>query len=121
MAKKPPIDVTYSSNIHEVSKYLSVWNYMYDSFILGINKVTFESFSPELQQIIIETADEACTYQRQLIRENEETQLAEIEESGVVVTPYEEIDIDAFKEAAEVIYDEYEPIVTPELLALFRG
>lgn len=119
--QETPIDVTYSSNIHEVSKYLSVWNYMYDSFILGINKVTFESFSPELQQIIIETADEACTYQRQLIRENEETQLAEIEESGVVVTPYEEIDIDAFKEAAEVIYDEYEPIVTPELLALFRG
>ena len=119
--QETPIDVTYSSNIHEVSKYLSVWNYMYDSFILGINKVTFESFSPELQQIIIETADEACTYQRQLIRENVETQLAEIEESGVVVTPYEEIDIDAFKEAAEVIYDEYEPIVTPELLALFRG
>ena len=119
--QETPIDVTYSSNIHEVSKYLSVWNYMYDSFILGINKVTFESFSPELQQIIIETADEACTYQRQLIRENEETQLAEIEESGVVVTPYEERDIDAFKEAAEVIYDEYEPIVTPELLALFRG
>ena len=119
--QETPIDVTYSSNIHEVSKYLSVWTYMYDSFILGINKVTFESFSPELQQIIIETADEACTYQRQLIRENEETQLAEIEESGVVVTPYEEIDIDAFKEAAEVIYDEYEPIVTPELLALFRG
>ena len=119
--QETPIYVTYSSNIHEVSKYLSVWNYMYDSFILGINKVTFESFSPELQQIIIETADEACTYQRQLIRENEETQLAEIEESGVVVTPYEEIDIDAFKEAAEVIYDEYEPIVTPELLALFRG
>ena len=119
--QETPIDVTYSSNIHEVSKYLSVWNYMSDSFILGINKVTFESFSPELQQIIIETADEACTYQRQLIRENEETQLAEIEESGVVVTPYEEIDIDAFKEAAEVIYDEYEPIVTPELLALFRG
>lgn len=119
--QETPIDVTYSSNIHEVSKYLSVWNYMYDSFILGINKVTFKSFSPELQQIIIETADEACTYQRQLIRENEETQLAEIEESGVVVTPYEEIDIDAFKEAAEVIYDEYEPIVTPELLALFRG
>ena len=119
--QETPIDVTYSSNIHEVSKYLSVWNYMYDSFILGINKVTFESFSPELQQIIIETADEACTYQRQLIRENEETQLAELEESGVVVTPYEEIDIDAFKEAAEVIYDEYEPIVTPELLALFRG
>ena len=119
--QETPIDVTYSSNIHEVSKYLSVWNYMYDSFILGINKVTFESFSPELQQIIIETADEACTYQRQLIRENEETQLAEIEESGVVVTPYEEIDIDAFKEAAEVIYDESEPIVTPELLALFRG
>lgn len=118
--QETPIDVTYSSNIHEVSKYLSVWNYMYDSFILGINKKTFEGFSPELQQIIIDTAAEACEYQRQLIRSSEEKQLEEIAAGNTKVTYYDEIDIPAFKEAASVIYDEYEPIVTPELLALFR-
>lgn len=119
--QETPIDVTYSSNIHEVSKYLSVWNYMYDAFILGINKQTFESFSPELQGIIVQTAAEACEYQRNLIRTNEEKQLEEIEASGVKVTKYEDMDIAAFKDAAEVIYTEYEPIVTTELLKLFRG
>ena len=119
--QETPIDVTYSSNIHEVSKYLSVWNYMYDAFILGINKKTFEGFSPELQEIIVQTAAEACEYQRNLIRTNEEKQLEEIEASGVKVTKYEDMDIAAFKDAAEVIYTEYEPIVTTELLKLFRG
>ena len=119
--QETPIDVTYSSNLHEVSKYLSVWNYMYDAFILGINKATFEGFSPELQQIIVDTAAEACEYQRNLIRTNEEVQLKEIEDSGVVVTKYEDIDIAGFKAAAEPIYDEYESIVTTELLDLFRG
>ena len=37
--QETPIDVTYSSNLHEVSDYLSVWNYMYDAFILGINPI----------------------------------------------------------------------------------
>ena len=91
--QETPIDVTYSSNLHEVSKYLSIWNYMYDAFILGINKATFEGFSPELQQIIVDTAAEACEYQRNLIRSNEEVQLKEIEDSGVVVTKYEDIDL----------------------------
>ncbi len=118
--QETPIDVTYSSNLQEVSEYLSVWNYMYDAFILGINKNTFESFSPELQQIIIDTAEECCQYQRDLIRTSEEQQLAEIEEGGTKVTYYEEMDIDSFKEVAEVIYEEYEPIVTSDLLSLFR-
>ena len=118
--QETPIDVTYSSNIHEVSKYLSVWNYMYDSFILGINEATFNSYSPELQEILVEAAAEACEYQRNLIRTNEEAQLADIEASGTEVVYYEDMDIAAFKEASSVIYDEYEPIVTSELLALFR-
>ena len=92
----------------------------YDAFILGINQETFDSFSEELQQIIVETAEEACEYQRELIRTNEEEQLADIEAGGTLVTYYEDMDIDSFREAAEVIYEEYEPIVTSELLALFR-
>ena len=118
--QETPIDVTYSSNLHEVSDYLSVWDYVYEAFFLGITKETFESFSEELQQIIIETAEEACEYQRELIRTNEEEQLADIEAGGTLVTYYEDMDIDSFREAAEVIYEEYEPIVTSELLALFR-
>ena len=47
--------------------------------------------------------------------------MKEIEDSGVVVTKYEDIDIAGFKAVAEPIYDEYEPIVTTELLDLFRG
>ncbi len=118
--QETPVDVTFSSNIHEVSEFLSVWNYMYDSFILGINNEKFESFSPELQKIIIDTAEEACEYERQLIRDLEIEQLEKIEASGTVVTYADEMDIEGFKNTSEVIYEEYESIVTPELLELFR-
>lgn len=118
--QETPVDIIYSAKFQEVQKYISLWGYIYDSFIMGINKEKMESFSPELQQIIRDAADEACEYQRTMVREKEVEQLKEFKEAGMVITQKEDMNIDSFKKAAESIYEEYEPIIGKDLIELFQ-
>lgn len=115
-----PIDTIKTSNIHEVQKYLSIWNYSYDAIILGMNKEKFESLSEEHQKILREAAVEASEYQKQLTRELEAEQLAEFEEAGVIITEVTDDEIARFKEKVEVVYEQYEPIIGKELIDAFR-
>lgn len=115
-----PIDTIKTSNIHEVQKYLSIWNYSYDAIILGMNKEKFESLSEEHQKILREAAAEACEYQKQLTRELTAEQLKEFEEAGVKITEVTDEAIEGFKEKVQVVYEQYEPIMGKELIDAFR-
>lgn len=115
-----PLDVIYSSKLHEVQKYMTLWNYSYDCLILGINKDRFESFDAETQEIIRQAAEEACKYQVELNRSTGEEQLKFFKEYGMEVNELSEEQIKAFQEKVKPVYDEYEPIVGKDLLDLFR-
>ncbi|GAA2540490.1 DctP family TRAP transporter solute-binding subunit [Microbacterium mitrae] len=109
-----PFDVIYSNGLMEVQQYLSVWNYVYDPLILGMNKEMFENLSAEDQKIVEEAAAEANEYQITLSREKEASQLAEMEEQMTVST----LDADqlaAFREALQPVYDAYESKWTAEV------
>ena len=115
-----PIDTIYSSKIHEVQKYLTMWDYSYDALILGMNKDKFESFDEETQKIIQEAALEACAYQIQINREVADEEIAEFEEAGMTISILPEEAKGPFREAVKPVYDEYEPIMGTELIDLFR-
>jgi tripartite ATP-independent transporter DctP family solute receptor len=115
-----PLDVISSSKLYEVQKYMSVWNYSYDSIILGINKEKFESFSPEIQKAMQEAATEACKYQVSLNREKADAQLQDFKDRGMVVYEFTNDDMKPFIEAVQPVYDEYEGIMGKELIDSFR-
>ena len=115
-----PMDVISSSKLYEVQKYMSVWNYSYDSIILGMNKAKFDSFSPEIQKAIQEAATEACKFQVSLNREKAETQLKDFKDKGMVVYEFTNEDMKPFVEAVQSVYTEYEGIMGKELLDSFR-
>lgn len=115
-----PTDIISSSKIYEVQDHLSVWNYSYDSIILGMNKEKFESLKPEHQKAIKEAAAEACNYQVKINREAESDQLKMFEESGMTITTISKENIEAFKEKVNSVYTEYEPIIGKELIDAFR-
>lgn len=115
-----PIDTIKTSNIHEVQKYLSKWNYSYDAIILGMNKAKFETLTPEQQEIMREAAQEASAYQKQLTRDLEAEQLKEFEEAGVEINDVTPEAIEAFQAKVESVYKEYEPIIGKELIDAFR-
>ncbi|MFC5337877.1 DctP family TRAP transporter solute-binding subunit [Leucobacter denitrificans] len=110
-----PFDVIYSNGLMEVQDYLSVWNYVYDPLILGMNLDMYNELSDEDKAIVDEAAAEANAYQIELSRDKESEQLAEMKEQ-MTVTELTPEQLTAFREALQPIYDAYTDKWTPEVL-----
>ncbi|MDS2173744.1 MULTISPECIES: DctP family TRAP transporter solute-binding subunit [unclassified Nesterenkonia] len=110
-----PFDVIYSSGLQEVQGHLSIWNYVYDPLILGMNAELFDSLSAEDQQIVQEAATEANELQISQNREREAEQLEELSED-MEITELSEAQIQVFRDAMEPVYDAHADSWTEELL-----
>lgn len=115
-----PIDVIHSSRLDEVQDYMTMWNYSYDPLVLGINKDLFESMSDEDQEIFARLGAEAAEYQVELARELEAEQIAELEDKGMQLYYPTDAELDAFTDAVQPIYDQYEEVWGADLLESFR-
>lgn len=115
-----PLAVIYDSKLNEVQKYITIWNYMYDPLVYGINKELYDSLDEETQKILKETAQEAAEYQKKINREENEKLLAELKSSGMEVIELTPEQIAEFQEKAKPIIDKYEEIIGKDLLDKFR-
>lgn len=109
-----PFDVIYSNGLMEVQDYLTVWNYVYDPLILGMNQELFESLSDEDKKIVQEAATEANEFQVSLSREKEAEQLAKMKDQ-MTVTELDADQLATFREAMQPVYDSYNSKWTPEV------
>ncbi len=98
-AQEHPIGIFWSAKLYEVQKHLSLTNHGYTPLIVVMNKAKFDSFSPELQQAILDSAKEAGNYQRQLNLENEKDIITKLQKAGIEVI--EEVDNKPFKAIIE--------------------
>lgn len=110
-----PIDIIYSSGLEEVQDHLTMWNYVYDPLILGMNKDLYDSLSEEDRTIVDDAAAAANELQISSNREKEAGQLEELRSSMEVVelTPEE---TDAFREAMAPVYDDYQDVWGADLI-----
>ncbi|WP_312700720.1 DctP family TRAP transporter solute-binding subunit [Sedimentibacter sp.] len=116
-----PPDTVKASKLYEVQSNMTVWDYSYDAIILGINKAKFDSFDAETQKILREAGKEACEYQIKINRELAADQIKFFDENGMKVNVLTAEQRAPFREAVQVVYEEYEPIMGTELIDLFRG
>lgn len=116
-----PIDIIYTSGLNEVQDHLTVWNYVYDPLILGMNKDVYDSMSPEDQAIVDEAAKAAAELQIKNNRDKEDGELEELRSTMEVIELTED-EAGAFREAMNPVYEQYQDIwgedlataVTPE-------
>lgn len=98
-AQEHPIGIVWSAKLYEVQKYLSLTNHGYTPLIVVMNKAKFDSLSPELQKAVVEAAQEAGKYQRELNAKKEADILEKMKKAGVEVV--EKVDVQPFKAAVE--------------------
>lgn len=116
-----PIDIIYTSGLAEVQDHLTVWNYVYDPLILGMNKDMYDALSPEDQEIVNNAAQAAAELQIENNREKEAGELEELQSQMEVVELTEE-ESTAFRDAMNPVYEQYQDVwgedlvtaVTPE-------
>ncbi|EKB6221252.1 2,3-diketo-L-gulonate transporter substrate-binding protein YiaO, partial [Escherichia coli] len=96
-AQEHPINVVWSAKFYEVQKYLSLTHHAYSPLLVVINKAKFDGLTPEFQQALISSAQEAGSYQRKLVAEDQQKIIDGMKEAGVEVIT--DLDRKAFSDA----------------------
>jgi tripartite ATP-independent transporter DctP family solute receptor len=104
-AQENPIAIIYFQKIYEVQKYLALTGHFYSPTPLLMSLKAFSNLPRNIQKIMLDTAMECATYERNLLRDNEAKQLAEIKAKGIQVTLP---DKKPFQDAAAPVYKEFE-------------
>lgn len=123
-----PLPAIDAASVQEVQPYCSLWGANYDCLFFCINQEVYNSLTPEQQAVVDECGAKATQYERDINRAGDDEIMSRWEDkNGVTILPYEELDIDSFKNAVEGIdewfveelkeqnYDDGE-----ELVAAFR-
>ena len=103
-----PLPAIDSASVQEVQPYCSLWNANYDCLFFCINQELYNSLTPEQQAVIDECGRLATEYERDINRSGDSDIMNRWEtKNGVTIIPYEELDIDSFKNAVEGIDEWY--------------
>lgn len=114
-----PVAVADASSIQEVTKYVTTWTAQYSGMLMFMNGDLYAGLSDELKAIVDVCGEEACAYQVELTRQQNEELLQNWQsEYGIEVTEVTPENAAKFKEMAMAVYDEYAD--NQELLDLFR-
>ncbi|MCD8352288.1 MAG: C4-dicarboxylate TRAP transporter substrate-binding protein [Planctomycetaceae bacterium] len=96
-----PLGTIWGGKYHEVAKNLLLDAHMKTINIFVTGTSFWETLSPEHQELLLKTAQEAGEYQNSLLEEFETNIIEEMKKEGVIVT---EIDYPEFKAAVEAFY-----------------
>lgn len=104
-AQENPIAIVYTAKISEVQKYLALTGHVYSPALILMSEKSFNSLPQDIQKIVLDTAIECATFERNFLRDNEAKQLAELKAKGMqVTTPNKK----PFQSAAAPVYKEFE-------------
>ena len=97
-----PLPAIDAASVQEVQPYTSLWNANYDCLFFCINQELYDSLTPDQQKVVDEAGQKAVAYERYINRAGDEEIMDRWTNSnGVTITPYEDMDIDSFKQAVE--------------------
>ena len=93
----------YSANIHEIQKYFTEANYIYDGYWLVANKKSWDKYTPDLQALLTKLGDEAVRYGRKYLEDDEIRIKQELIERGNIITELTPEERQAFVDATESV------------------
>ena len=110
-----PFSVIETSKLFEVQKYLTISNHIYNPQSLLASKKKWDALSKDEQAILMSTAIEARTWQRQNTRAMAETSLANLKKTMQVsvLSPEE---LATIRARIKPVIDKYSASVGPELV-----
>jgi len=111
-----PATIIHSSKLYEVQKYLTMWDYVWDPLILGVNKKFYDGLPADVQKAMQEAAKEAAVYQRQVVVEEEKALFADMEKKGMKITLLTKDQKGEFAKMMTPVYDEYRTILGKDLI-----
>jgi tripartite ATP-independent transporter DctP family solute receptor len=88
-AAEGPVSAAYAARMHEAAPYVMRTDHLVSTNHITINEATFQSLSPELQQIIVEAAVEATQWARTQAETETEQLVLKMGEEGATIVQVE--------------------------------
>lgn len=103
-AVENPLSSMYTMRFHETTKYLVITNHCFSFSVVLMSPKTWNSLSPELQQIVTECMDEVTAYNNEITATEDQGFIDKmVEETGVEVTY---VDSAEWAAAAEKVHEQ---------------
>ncbi len=100
-----PLATLYGRKLHEVAKNLILDGHVLNFTTWVMSADVFSSLTPEQQELLVSTGEEAGFYNNGLVDESNEEYLQMMKDEGVtVVEPTDEV-LDGFREKAQSFYE----------------
>ena len=109
-----PIYVVYSAKFYEVAKYMTLTEHMLTPVVLMMSNARFKSLPPDLQQIVVKTAQEVTPQQRKLSEDTNADLLNKLRALKMEIMPVP--DKRPFQEKMQPIYKEFEGKIGRDLI-----
>ena len=115
-----PADMTITQKFCEVLKYMTPWNYSCEHIVLSVSENVWDELSDEDREIFQAAADKAMEAQVKAAEERNDGYMKQlVEEYGIEVYELSEEELQAFKDAAAPIYEQYKDTMGEDLYAAF--
>lgn len=106
----------YHLKLYELAKYASRTNHYYETAPLIMSKKLFDSFTPEEQKMIKETAAQALLWARKEQAQFEEKAQSLLEEKGVKVNSLSPKAFEEFRERTKPVYEQFRLKISSEFM-----
>lgn len=84
-SQEHPIAITHSAKFYEVQKHLTMSRHAYTAMPVVMNKARFDALAPELRKVVLEAAQAASRFQRELNAKDETRIIADLRSKGMTV------------------------------------
>lgn len=118
--ENPVVSVIIPYKLWQSQKYITLWKYAIDPLILGVSKLTWDSFGPADQSLLRKTGEEVCAWQKKGARKGLQGSRAAVDtlkQNGMTVTTLGPKDVQAFKQKTLGVYTKWGQEIGPELIA----
>lgn len=113
-----PVVSIKNMKFYEVQSNMIISNHGYLGYALLFGLEFWNELPADLQEVVIEAAQEAVEYERQLSIDSEATMIAEIAASGTTVTYLTEAQIAVFAETMKPVHEQFRSVLGSDLLNL---
>jgi TRAP-type C4-dicarboxylate transport system substrate-binding protein len=111
-----PIEVPVANKFQEVQKYLSLTGHIADAYILAMSQKKFQGLSAECQKLLQETAVETAQFKADFDQKEADKALEQLKSGGMEVNELAPEQQQAFQEAAQKLYPEFESLIGAEFV-----
>ena len=112
-AQENPLSNIVVNKYYEVQSYLTLTGHTYTLTTMAINEDVFQSFSPDLQALMLEVAEDATQLCREGLLSQEEVYLEELKQHMEVYDPTPE-EMDTFQESTSSVWASIEEEIGSE-------